>query len=97
MRVDHTHNQEIHMNKNIKGAVIASAMVSMFAAGTVFAADAAKDAGVKCQGANACKGTGSCKTAKNDCAGKNGCKGQGVTATKSEKECTDKGGTVAKK
>ena len=83
---------------NVKGAVIASAMVSLFASGTVFAADAAKDGTVKCQGANACKGHGSCKSAKNACAGKNACKGQGGdTMTKTDKECTDKGGMVEKK
>jgi len=83
--------------KNLKGALIASAVCAMFAT----AAQAADDTGhtksggdVKCAGINSCKGTGSCAGAKNSCGGQNGCKGQGWTATKTAKECTDKGGKV---
>lgn len=52
-----------------------------------------KEAKVKCQGINECKGKGACAGATNDCAGMNACKGKGwleVTA----KECKDKKGTV---
>jgi hypothetical protein len=47
-------------------------------------------------GINACKGQGACKTANNGCKGQNACKGKGWMAAPSEKECTDKGGSVAK-
>lgn len=81
------------------GATLATAAAALFVAGaamtavpaTVKAAD-----GVKCMGINSCKGHGSCKTASNDCKGHNACKGQGWVSTKSDKECMEKGGTVAK-
>jgi hypothetical protein len=85
------------MKKTLKGAVIASAVASLFAAGAAYAGDAgsaATDKGVKCAGANSCKGTGSCAGAKNSCAGKNSCKGTGWSMTPTAKDCTDKGGTV---
>ena len=49
---------------------------------------------MKCAGINSCKGTGSCAGGGHGCGGQNGCKGQGWTPTKTEKECTDKGGKV---
>ena len=49
---------------------------------------------MKCAGINSCKGTGSCAGGGHGCGGQNGCKGQGWVATKTEKECTDKGGKV---
>jgi len=87
------------MKNTLKGAVIASAVASLFAAGA-FAQQADKPApagdkgAVKCSGANSCKGQGSCAGADHGCAGKNSCKGKGWTNTKTEKECTDKGGKV---
>ena len=54
----------------------------------------AADKGVKCSGINSCKGQGACAGAGHGCAGKNSCKGTGWSYTKSEKECTDKGGKV---
>jgi len=55
--------------------------------------DKTKEAKIKCNGINSCKGKAACAGAANGCAGKNGCKGKGwVEAT--EKECKDKGGTV---
>jgi hypothetical protein len=36
------------------------------------------------------------KSAQNDCKGKNACKGKGFVETKSEQECTQKGGKVEK-
>jgi len=83
--------------KNLKGALIASAVCAMFATAAHAQATAGHDkAGgeVKCAGINSCKGTGSCAGGGHGCGGQNGCKGQGWTPTKTEKECTDKGGKV---
>jgi hypothetical protein len=89
------------MKKN--GVIVASALAAMFAF-TANAQDkaAAKEKaadGVMCTGVNECKGKGACGGAgmANECKGKNACKGKGVTAMKTDKECTDKKGTVAKK
>jgi hypothetical protein len=81
--------------KTLKGAVIASAVASLFAA-SAFAGDAPAPAAatVKCAGINSCKGKGACAGAANSCAGKNSCKGTGWTATKSASDCTTKGGKV---
>ncbi len=91
-------NGEKNLKRTTKGAVIAAAVGGLFLAShPLFAADAkapAKDAGVKCSGANACKGKGACGSAENSCKGKNGCKGKGWMMMKSEKECTGKGGKV---
>jgi hypothetical protein len=75
--------------------------IAMTVAGLLLAAaptlslaeDKAKEAKVKCQGINECKGKGGCASATNDCAGKNGCKGKGVVEA-TAKECKDKKGTV---
>ena len=40
------------------------------------------------------RGTGACAGGDNACGGQNGCKGKGWVETKTEKECTDKGGKV---
>jgi len=72
---------------------LVSTAVAGFMAANSFAADkpaakaAAKTDGVKCEGANACKGAGACKTAHNECKGKNGCKGQGWSMMKTQAEC----------
>lgn len=82
---------------SLKGAAIAGAMAALFANGVAQAAEKADKATtkmVKCNGTNDCKGKGGCKSAKNDCKGHNACKGESYTMTKSEKDCTDKGGTV---
>lgn len=84
----------------MKGAVIASAVFSLFASGTALAGE--KSAGmtkdgakvVKCAGVNECKGKGSCAGADNACKAQNACKGHGFTEEKSAKACTDKGGKV---
>ena len=84
------------MKNTLKGAVIASAVASLFAAGA-FAGDApapAASKGVKCAGVNSCKGTGACAGAKNSCAGKNSCKGTGWSYTPTAADCTAKKGTV---
>ena len=83
-----------------KESFVAAAVAAMFAAGAAYAAEPKakdhKDAekSVKCAGINSCKGKSSCAGAASSCAGQNGCKGKGVTNVKSEKDCTDKGGTV---
>jgi uncharacterized membrane protein len=82
------------------GFAVAAAVVGMLATGYQFSADAPKkdEGSIKCAGVNACKGKGSCAAADGShaCAGKNDCKGKGWVKVKSEKECTDKGGTVVK-
>jgi uncharacterized membrane protein len=81
----------------MKGAVIAAALGSLLASGGAQAKDKEKKAStsaVKCAGINDCKGHSACASASNACKGQNGCKGQGVTETKNDKECTDKGGKV---
>jgi len=79
----------------MKGAAVAAAVLSLFAAGAVQANDKTKDAAktVHCGGINSCKGQGSCAGADNACKAQNGCKGQGWVET-SEKECKEKGGKV---
>jgi uncharacterized membrane protein len=80
----------------MRGAAVAAAVCSLFAAGGARAADKPKEGGkaVQCAGINACKGQGSCAGADNSCKGQNSCKGKGWTETKSAKECMDKGGKV---
>jgi hypothetical protein len=75
--------------------------IAMTVAGLLLAAaptighteDKTKEAKVKCQGVNECKGKASCAGAGNSCAGQNSCKGKGWVET-SAKECKDKNGTV---
>lgn len=80
----------------MNGRTIAMAVCGLMLAATpkVVHADAkTKEAKVKCQGINECKGKGSCATATNACAGQNACKGKGwleVTA----KDCKAQKGTV---
>ena len=86
------------IQKKAVGATLATAAAALFIAGAAMtvAPTAAQADGVKCMGANSCKGTGSCKTASNECKGHNACKGKGWISTSTEKECMEKGGTVAK-
>ncbi len=80
----------------MNGRTIAMAVCGLLLAGSprVGHADTkTKEAKVKCQGINGCKGKGSCATATNDCAGLNACKGKGWIEV-TPKECTDKKGTV---
>jgi len=84
----------------MRGAVIATAVCSLFASGTALAGEkgSAKEKEgakvVKCAGVNECKGKGSCAGADNACKAQNSCKGKGWTEEKSTKACTDKGGRV---
>jgi hypothetical protein len=82
----------------MKGAVVAAAVFSMFAAGSARADEKAKDKEMSkvthCAGLNACKGQGACAGADNACKAQNSCKGKGWIETKTAKECTDKGGKV---
>jgi len=80
----------------LSGRTIAMAVCGLMLAAAPkvgHADDKTKEAKVKCQGINECKGKGGCATATNDCAGQNACKGKGwleVTA----KDCKAKKGTV---
>jgi hypothetical protein len=86
------------MNNRTRGAILASAVATLFLATAAVAQEAAPSSSgvsapsVKCVGANACKGQGSCKSAQNDCKGQNGCKGKGFVMTSTPEECTGKGG-----
>ena len=85
----------------IRGAVVASAVATLLAAGGCGTDDTQSKAGglgVQCQGINECKGMGECKSATgaNACQGMNECKGMGYVTVETEKACTDKGGTVVK-
>lgn len=91
------------MKKNLKRAILVSAVASLFA--VAHAEDAKKAAPAKekeaasvmCTGVNECKGKGACggKGMANECKGKNACKAKGVMSMKDDKECTAKGGKVA--
>jgi len=84
------------IRETMKGAVVAAAVFSMFAAGTALAGEKTKSASgpVHCAGLNSCKGQGACAGADNACKAQNACKGKGWVEEKSAKECTDKGGKV---
>jgi len=79
------------------GVALATVAAALFSSGLLATPTVqAADGGVKCTGINSCKGSSECKTAKSECKGHNSCKGQGWVSTKTAKECTDKGGQVAK-
>ena len=78
----------------MRGAAVAAAVCSMFAAGPARGDEKTKEGAVHCAGINSCKGQGSCAGADNACKGQNSCKGKGWVETKTEKECRDKGGKV---
>ena len=84
------------MNTFGKGMMIAGAVATLLASGSLVAQAADKAGGdkVQCTGINECKGQGSCAGASHSCSGQNSCKGQGWVETSSAKECTDKGGKV---
>ena len=79
---------------NGKAIAMTVAGLLLAAAPTIgHAEDKTKEAKIKCQGVNECKGKASCAGAGNSCAGQNSCKGKGWVET-SAKECKDKNGTV---
>jgi hypothetical protein len=89
------------MNKGTKGAILASAVATLFLASAALAQEpgAASSAGsqmqsahVKCVGANSCKGQSACKSAQSACKGENACKGKGFVMTSTEEQCTQMGG-----
>jgi len=80
----------------MKGVAIAGALATLLAPAVAFAGKAGQGKAVHCNGTNDCKGKGNCKGSSHDCKGKNDCKGQSFTSEKSAKDCTEKGGTVAK-
>jgi hypothetical protein len=86
------------LKDSLKGAVIASAVASMFGAVALapLAAHAADEGKVKCEGGNSCSGKSACSTANNSCAGKNGCKGKGWVWAKNEADCKKMGGKSKK-
>jgi hypothetical protein len=83
------------MNTPMKGALIATAVASLFAARVALADqqdEGKKEAKVHCSGVNECKGKAACSTAEHTCAGQNACKGKGWISLSAE-ECKAKGGT----
>ena len=82
------------MNKT--GIVLAATAAAAFlTAGIATTISPAQAAGVKCVGANACKGQSACKGASNACKGLNACKGQGFSMA-SEASCKAQGGAFVK-
>lgn len=80
----------------LNGVVMAAAAAALFAAGTVATVSSpAEAAGVKCVGANACKGQSACQTASSSCKGQNACKGQGWIEASDAAACTKAGGKPA--
>jgi hypothetical protein len=77
----------------LSGVAIAAVAASLFIAGCASQGGGTKMAdsgavGVKCYGANACKGKAECKTAANGCKGQNACKAQGFVSL-TEQACID--------
>lgn len=88
------------VQKKSAGSTVALAAAALLISGMAVTAvpstAQAGAGGVKCMGANACKGQGKCQTASNACAGQNACKGQGWVKVDNAKACADKGGKVIK-
>jgi hypothetical protein len=87
------------MNKSTKGALLASAVATLFLAtaampqeGAASSSSGSAAGSVKCVGGNACKGQSACKSAQNDCKGQNACKGKGFVKMSTTDECTKAGG-----
>jgi len=77
------------------GIVLAATAAAAFlTAGVVSTISTAEAAGVKCVGANACKGKSACKTASSACKGQNACKGKGWMESKDKAACEKAGGKV---
>ncbi len=85
------------MKKTVTAATFAAAAAALFSTAALTSLPVhAGDNAVKCSGINSCKGTSECATANSACKGHNACKGKGWISTSTEKECMEKGGTVAK-
>ena len=86
------------MNRRTAGATIATAAAAFFMSGVAMTtlSAPAEAAGVKCVGANSCKGHSDCQTASNACKGLNSCKGLGFITVDDDAACAAKGGKVAK-
>ncbi len=82
------------MKTHVKGAIIATAVASMFLVKGVMAQEGGKAEAKKvhCEGVNECKGKGGCNGAGHECAGKNACKGKGWVEMSAD-ACKAKGGT----
>jgi hypothetical protein len=75
-------------------AMAVSGLLLSAAPQLAMAGAAAKEAKVKCEGINACKGKSACATTSgNSCAGMNECKGKGMLEV-TAKECKAKNGKV---
>lgn len=81
----------------LRGLFVASAALGLLAGAPAATAAHHEGGKVKCSGVNGCASKGECAAAdgSHECGGKNSCKGKGWLTMGSEKECTDKGGTVA--
>jgi len=92
----------MNVKGGVKGAMIASAVAGLFASACATPSAAVSDgkmektaaAMVHCGGVNGCKGQAECAGPDNSCKGQNSCKGKGWMSMATEKECTDKGGTL---
>src|SRR5262249_61841447 len=73
----------VTMNAVGRGILIASAVATLIASGSLVAraADKAGDEKVRCAGINECKGQGSCGTEGHSCDGQDAWKGQGRVET----------------
>ncbi len=80
--------------KQANKLMLAAATAALFAGAMAPVVHAEEAKGVKCQGANSCKGQSKCGTATTSCAGQNACKGQGWIVVDSAEACTKQGGTV---
>jgi hypothetical protein len=87
--------------KHFKGTALATAVATMLVISGCGSDDEAEKQGnttqgVKCQGANECKGLGECQApgGSHTCQGLNECKGLGWIEVDSPEACAEKGGTV---
>ena len=84
------------MNKTGQGMMIAAAVATLLASGTLRAAEGTEvkaASGIHCWGINGCKGQGGCNSKSNTCKGMNTCKGKGWMEV-SRAECKEKHGKV---
>lgn len=82
-------------NKQMIGAALAVAALSLAAVPATSALADGASASVQCFGVNACKGQGSCKSASNACKGQNACKGKGFIMEPTAQDCSNAGGSTS--